>query len=211
MVWLLFTVERGAVTSRWWICFWTEELQFCPRPRWCSHLHLCYLVFLPPQFANAYISLLLPAERTVSAPHGHSRRPSELRPAAAAPRRARGRCDQWLPDRVARGRPLRSLQGGQGHRGQEGEPQCESTGEELKHGGGECEVAASKLHIKSHARWNLSYIAFISVLFLSSYACNINSFYVLLTTKKQYPFNCNASLHGKREHFIQVNLKSPVF
>lgn len=32
-VWLLFTVERGVATSRWWICSWTEELQFCPRPR----------------------------------------------------------------------------------------------------------------------------------------------------------------------------------
>lgn len=88
---------------------------------------------------------LLPPERAVPAPHGHSRRPPELRPAAAAPRRARGRRDQRLPDGLARGRPLRPLQGGQGHRGQEGESQCESTGEELKYGGGDREVAAETL------------------------------------------------------------------
>lgn len=76
------------------------------------------------------LSSASPPERFVSAPHGDAGRPPQLRPAAAAPRGARGRRDQRLPDGAARCRPLRALQGGEGHRGQEGQPQRQGSGED---------------------------------------------------------------------------------
>lgn len=90
----------------------------------CCRLFALLLVFL---------SLCLsPPERVVSAAHGDAGRPPQLRPAAAAPRRARGRCHQRLPDGAARGRPLWALQSGEGHRGQEGQPQRQGTGEDWR-------------------------------------------------------------------------------
>lgn len=90
--------------------------------------------------------LLPPPERPVSAPHGDAGRPPQLRPAAAAPRGARGRRDQRLPDGAARRRPLRPLQGGKGHRGQEGQPQRQGTGED--DGGGRTPPAVADFTCK---------------------------------------------------------------
>lgn len=75
---------------------------------------------------------VFPPERSVSSSHGDAGRPSQLRPAAAAPRGAGGRRDQRLPDGIACGRPLRTLQGGESHRGQKGQPQRQSTGEDCR-------------------------------------------------------------------------------
>lgn len=82
-----------------------------------SSLFICACFYL---ILQTLLSLVFAPERLVSPPHGDPGRPPQLRPAAAAPRGARGRRDQRLPDGAARGRPLRALQGGEGHRGQEG-------------------------------------------------------------------------------------------
>lgn len=75
-----------------------------------------------------FLLLFLP-ERSVSSSHGDARRPPQLCSAAAAPRRARGRRDKRLPDGAARRCPLRALQGGEGHRGQESQSQRQGAGE----------------------------------------------------------------------------------
>lgn len=96
------------------------------------HPHVCRThVDLWPRIHKP-LSPALPPERFVSPAHGDAGRPPQLRPAAAAPRGACGRRDQRLPDGAARGRPLWALQGGKGHRGQEGQPQRQGTGEDKR-------------------------------------------------------------------------------
>lgn len=99
------------------------------RLRVCLSLSLCLasLFLSPPLFL--FLSLSLPTiERSVAAPHGHSGGPPQLCPAPAPARRARGRRYQRLPDGTARCCPLWSLQGGQAHRGQEGQPERQGSG-----------------------------------------------------------------------------------
>jgi len=113
-----------------------------PRPnllRLSVHLSMCACVCLSLSlFVSPSLSLPLPntIERTIAAPHGHSGGPPELRPATAPARRAGGRRHQRLPDGAACRCPLWSLQGGQAHRRQEGQPKRQSSGrDEGLHGG----------------------------------------------------------------------------
>lgn len=87
-------------------------------------------LFLSPLLSlSLFLSLSPPTiEWPVAAPHGHSGGPPELRPAPAPARHAGGRRHQRLPDGAARRCPLWSLQGGQAHRGQEGQPKRQGSG-----------------------------------------------------------------------------------
>lgn len=75
------------------------------------------------QVQPIYHLVFFSAERSIFPAHGNTGRPPQLCPAAAAPRGSCGRRDQRLPDGAARGRPLWPLQSGEGHFGQEGQPQ----------------------------------------------------------------------------------------